>query len=484
MHFAVHFKPGRVLLQDAQGVAHFDGAGLVAAAKVGVAQERGFGRNAKAQHFFSRHHGDAGEFARGGVVVDVGIDHKHLAPGQHQAVHAGVNRHVLAAAGRCRVAFANDLVDVVQVQRGGAPGAADHAVHVALVQQHGANQGEAPAHFNLGHRHGHALALGHLVVGLPEVAVAVVVFYVDHGVMLAFAQAQAKFGDALGNHGRAANQRGHGQAFVHHDLGGAQHALVFAFGKGDAFFERILGHGKNRPHGGARGVDKALQLLAVGVHVSNRAQGHAALKRGLRHGRGDFHHQARIERLGDQVFRAKSELLAGIGGGDHVALLGLGQFGNGVHRCNFHLDGDGRGARVERAPEDVWKAQDVVDLIVVVAAAGGHDGVVTHGLDFFGQDFGRGVGQRKDQGLGRHAFHHVWLEHAAGRQAQKHVGPGDHVAQGACVGLLGKKFLVRVHQLGAALVDHTGQVGHKDVFTRNAEFDQQPQAGQRSRACT
>jgi len=43
---------------------------------------------------------------------------------------------------------------------------------------------------------------------------------------------------------------------------------------------------------------------------------------------------------------------------------------------------------------------------------------------------------------------------------------------------LRKLALVLVHQLGAAFVHHTRQVGHPDVFTRNAELDQQAQAGQ------
>jgi hypothetical protein len=97
----------------------------------------------------------------------VGVDQEQLAAGQQQAVHAGVD----GGAG----APADHLVDVVQVVGGGAPGAADQAVDLALVQQHGADQRQAPAHLDLGHLHGDALALGHAVVGLPEVAVAVVV---------------------------------------------------------------------------------------------------------------------------------------------------------------------------------------------------------------------------------------------------------------------------------------------------------------------
>ena len=44
---------------------------------------------------------------------------------------------------------------------------------------------------------------------------------------------------------------------------------------------------------------------------------------------------------------------------------------------------------------------------------------------------------------------------------------------------MGEKLFVHVHQLGAALVDHTGQIGDKNVFAWNTQLHQQPQAGQR-----
>jgi hypothetical protein len=61
MHFAIHFQPGRLLAQQFQRLAHLDGTGLVAAAKVGVRQQRGLGLDAKAHHFFGRHDGDFGQ---------------------------------------------------------------------------------------------------------------------------------------------------------------------------------------------------------------------------------------------------------------------------------------------------------------------------------------------------------------------------------------------------------------------------------------
>jgi len=98
------------------------------------------------------------------------------------------------------------------------------------VQQHGADQREAPAHLDLGQLLGHALALGHAVVRLPEIAVAGIVLDIDDVVVEFFAQAQPEFLDALSNHGRATDQGGPRQAFVDHDLAGAQHALFLALG--------------------------------------------------------------------------------------------------------------------------------------------------------------------------------------------------------------------------------------------------------------
>ena len=160
------------------------------------------------------------------------------------------------------------------------------------------------------------------------------------------------------------------------------------------------------------------------------------------------------------------------------------QLGHGTHRGDFHFVRDGRGAGVQRTAEDVGEAQDIVDLVWVVASARGHDGVIAHGFDFFRRDFGVRVGQRKDDRLGRHALDHVRFEHAAGRQAEENVGAINHLAQGAGGGFLCKRALVVVHQLGAAFINHAGQIGHEDVLVRHAHLEQQAQAGQcrRSRA--
>ncbi len=126
------------------------------------------------------------------------------------------------------------------------------------------------------------------------------------------------------------------------------------------------------------------------------------------------------------------------------------------------------------APRKMYgKHSTLLTWFGIVRTAGRHDGVVAHRLDFFRQDFRGRVGQRQDQRLGGHRLHHLRLEHAAGRQAEEDVGAGNHLGQRARAGVLREALLVRVHQLGAALVDHAGQVGDEDVLDREAEVDDQ-----------
>ena len=219
------------------------------------------------------------------------VNQEHLAIRQQQTIHARISAHTFA--------IANDLVDVIQMHIGRAPGAANQSVDFAFVQHHGANQRKTAAHIDLGQLLGHAFARHHVPIGLPKIAVAVVLFNVDDLVVFAFLQTQTKLLNALRNDGGATNQCGLGQVFVDHDLHRAQHALFFALGKAHAFFGTQLGGRINRLHDGARGIDKALQLLDVGLHVLDGSTCHTAVCSGLGHGRRNLHHQAWIKRLGN-----------------------------------------------------------------------------------------------------------------------------------------------------------------------------------------
>ena len=348
--------------------------------------------------------------------------------------------------------------------RGVAPGAADHAVHVAFAQHHAGNKRQTPSHFDLCDLHRHPAPGHERVIGLPKVVVTVVLLNIDHVVIEFFFQAQTKLFNALGNDGRATNQGGTGQAFVHHDLAGAQHALFLALGIGHAFVHCGFGSGKDGLHHRSGCIYKTLQPFSVGVHVLNGALSYAAVKRGLRHGRRNLDHQARVKRLGNQVFRAKCQLFPDICCRHDLTLLGLRQLGNGMHRRNFHLDGDGGRTRIQRAAKNVRKAQDIVDLVRVVGAPGCDDGVIAHHLDVIRVDFRIWIGKCKDDGFCSHLGHHVLFQHTASRQTQKNVGALNDLAQRARVCFLGEEDLVFVHQLGSAFVDHACQIGDVNVF--------------------
>ena len=85
-----------------------------------------------------------------------------------------------------------------------------------------------------------------------------------------------------------------------------------------------------------------------------------------------------------------------------------------MHGGDFHGPGDGGRANIQRPAEYEGKTQDIVDLIGIVAAAGGDDGVATHRSHLLRQDFRSGIRQREDQRPGGHFRDHGLREHPAG----------------------------------------------------------------------
>src|SRR5690606_23470600 len=224
-------------------------------------------------------------------------------------------------------------------------------------------------------------------------------------------------------------------------------------------------------------VDDAHERLPVGVQVLDGPPRHAGGRGSFGDRRRDLDDQARVEGLGNDVFRPEGQVLVGVGAGDFGAAFGLRQFGDGLDAGELHLLVDDGGAAVHRAAEDEGKAQYVVDLVRVVGPAGGDDAVGPGGLGVFRADFGIGVGQGKDQRAVGHGAHHVLGQHARGRAAQEDIGALADVGQGAGVGLLRVAGLVGLHLLVAAFPDHAAGIDHENVLPGDAELDDQVQAG-------
>ena len=116
----------------------------------------------------------------------------------------------------------------------------------------------------------------------------------------------------------------------------------------------------------------------------------------------------------------------------HVLARKLGQR---LGRGDLHLVVDRAGADVQRAAEDVGKAEHVVDLVRIVAAAGGDDRVGQAARASSGVISGSGLAMAKMIGLPGHAAHHVRRQRALHRQAEEHVGALDRLGQRARLGL-------------------------------------------------
>ena len=127
-------------------------------------------------------------------------------------------------------------------------------------------------------------------------------------------------------------------------------------------------------------------LRGNGSHRSSlRLQaGHAALTGSFCHSVRHSLSHAGVEGTGDDV------LFAAVIVGDEV--------GDGVGGGQLHLVVDVAGADAQCALEEAREAEDVVDLIREVAAAGGHDADAA-GLGLVGHDLGGGVGHGKDNGV-------------------------------------------------------------------------------------
>jgi hypothetical protein len=143
-------------------------------------------------------------------------------------------------------------------------------------------------------------------------------------------------------------------------------------------------------------INKLLQALAVGVEVVDRPARHAGVDRRLGHRGRDLHDQARVERFGNQIFGTERELLYAISAGDDFAGFLAGESGDCVHSGDLHLACDRGRAGIECAAEHEGEAQNVVDLVWIVGAAGRDHCIVANGLGLFRKNLGRGIGERED----------------------------------------------------------------------------------------
>ena len=222
---------------------------------------------------------------------------------------------------------------------------------------------------------------------------------------------------------RAADQDRAGETLFDHHLCGTQHALILALGENDALALGLAGGLEDGAHADTSVIHKFRQLGAVGVPVGDRTGRDTGVHRRLRHGRRNLDDQTRVERLGDQVIRAKIQVMARVSHGHFIGHFRFGQFGNGTNGGHLHLFSDTRRADIEGAAEDEGEAEHVVDLVHIVGTAGGDDRVRADLLDQLRHDFGRRIGEREDHRLLGHGLDHLLLDDTRRGQTEEDIGP-------------------------------------------------------------
>ena len=237
--------------------------------------------------------------------------------------------------------------------------------------------------------------------------------------------------------------------------------------------------GEQRLHDEAGTEDEAVELIAVGVEIGDRPARDAALHRRARDRRRDAQHQPRIKRARDQRSLPEQDGLAAIGlrrdlGGRLARQRRNRRDRRLLHRfVNFARDD------IESATKDVGKAEDVVDLIRVVGAAGADHRVRPGFKREFRHDLGFGLASAITSGVARHLLEHLGLQHAAGREAKENVGAGNSVSERARAGVASVDLLPSVHQRVATLVYDPVDVADDDVVPACAERDEKIERSER-----
>jgi len=95
-----------------------------------------------------------------------------------------------------------------------------------------------------------------------------------------------------------------------------------------------------------------------------------------------------------------------------------------------------------------------------------------------GRISGTGLASAKTSGSAAIFFTISGFSTPGADKPKKISAPLDDIGETPVAGFLGVTRLALIHQLLAALIDHAGDVGHRDMSHGQAEVDQQIEAGQ------
>ena len=224
-------------------------------------------------------------------------------------------------------------------------------------------------------------------------------------------------------------------------------------------------------------------METVSVQILDLEPRHARFHGGFRDCARHPADPARIERHRNDVVRTIDRPRTAIGGRDLVWHVLAGKFGDRMGCGDLHFRVDRQGAHVERAAEDIGKAQYVIHLVRIVAAAGRDDRVRAHGLGVLGRAFRIGIGHGEDDRCLAHALDHV-LRHGAGDgEPEKHVAVLHRVFERSGLGFNRVRGFPLIHSLGPAAIDDPLGVAQDRIGIRQAHRLQEFQTRDAGRAC-
>ena len=408
--------------------------------------------------------GDLGDLVRLRHLSDRGVGHQHGAPARHHQRDAD---HAVAGLG------IDHALHIRECDREITGHAGHHGVGIAERNHAGGEMVAVLVDQALAIAQQIAAPLQPLVQEVEVDGVAGRHASIDD--LDAFAELDAGLACGLAHQVLAADQQRGPQPLVHETGRGADYLLFLALREHHTFRLSAQPCEDLHQRSGDR-IAPRVQLLAVGVHVDDRLAGDAGIHGRLGDGGRHRGNKPRVERHRDDVFRSVFRPCP-VQGGDFVGHVLARQIGERVRGGDLHLHIDGGGAHVERAAENEREAENIIDLIGIVGAAGGHDGVVAHLRHFLGGNLGVGIGQGEDDRLGRHRLDHVRGESPLGRESEGHIGALERLCQRARRGLDRVARLPLVHAFGAALIDHALGVAQDQVFGLEAYRLEQFEAG-------
>ena len=137
------------------------------------------------------------------------------------------------------------------------------------------------------------------------------------------------------------------------------------------------------------------KVLFVRIPVGNGLSCHSAFDGSLCHSSTYLCDKTRVNWFRDEVLRTEAEVVDMVNLINYIRNGLLSQVGNSMYGSHLHLLVDGLGMNVKSATEDVREADNVVNLVGIVAASGRHEHVRTACHSILVADFRHGVGKSK-----------------------------------------------------------------------------------------